>query len=280
MGQALPEESLAAPFPFLELPKELRLLVYEHLVQLHCHNKIEIPIKKRHVAITLVMPCDIPPIYLACRLVHGECIAIMQARLANIDDLRTVPKLAIPAAYASQLSRYNGLINEVMNMIHFVCHSPTPYVFAAEVEAELTERALDLSNLLEWHSTYHGYKRSDIPPRWTDRRLGYIRASDYSPSVTYVAEAMSLFANRTADHFLGYNHWVVHILVKGKCEGGMKEKLLDRLERRGREYEICIFVFFAEELKEEGEDRDGGASMLRTWVHDEGVISGESRLEE
>jgi hypothetical protein len=63
MAQALLEESPAAPFPFIALPKELRLLVYEHLVQLHCHNDIE---KKRQVAMTLVIPCDIPPIYLAC----------------------------------------------------------------------------------------------------------------------------------------------------------------------------------------------------------------------
>jgi hypothetical protein len=81
----------------------------------------------------------------------------------------------------------------------------------------------------------------------------YICGSDYAPSVQYAATAIARFANMSTDHFRQYlagvrNQKGVHVLVKGKCDGDMEGRLLDRLEKRGREYEICIFVFFAEEV--------------------------------
>jgi hypothetical protein len=69
----------------------------------------------------------------------------------------------------------------------------------------------------------------------------------------------------------------VRVLVKGAYDGAMKEGLLNRLERRGKEYEIPIFVFFAEEVVG---GQEGAAAAPRIWAHDEGVISEQCRLEE
>jgi hypothetical protein len=122
------------------------LLVNEHLVQLHCHSKIEIPIKKSQVAMTLVMPCAVPPIFLTCRLVHDESIAIMRARLARVAHLCTVSRIVIPAAYASDLAKYNGLIDKILNMIDFALRSPQ-HVTAAYVEEEPRDREVDYGRL-------------------------------------------------------------------------------------------------------------------------------------
>jgi hypothetical protein len=124
MAQVFSNPMPAAPFLFLDIPNDIRLLVHEHLVQLHGHSKIEIPIKNGQVALILVVPGAIVSVYLTCRFVHAEYIAIMQERLAQIVHLRTVPHIAIPAAHAPQLAKYDGLIDEVLNMVHFVICSP------------------------------------------------------------------------------------------------------------------------------------------------------------
>lgn len=117
-------------FRFLDLPKDLRLMVYEELDRLrHHHDKIELPIPGETAAITLITPRvypTFPHILLTLHLIYDEATIIPKKRYLKSQHGRSVPRMIIPAKSAATLVMYNGIIDETMNWLHYV--HMLPYV--------------------------------------------------------------------------------------------------------------------------------------------------------
>ncbi len=87
-----PEEE--QPFRFLDLPKELRLMVYDYLVDRE-HHKISIVEDDESADITLVTPAPVPQIYLTCKELHAEAVPFLQKKVAKLGLSRTAPRIVI-----------------------------------------------------------------------------------------------------------------------------------------------------------------------------------------
>ncbi|KAF2705113.1 hypothetical protein K504DRAFT_107493 [Pleomassaria siparia CBS 279.74] len=72
------------PFRFLDLPKEIRLMVYEHLPLLLKHHKVLLPFNSSAdepmCEITLIVRCLPMGILRTCRTIFKEANTIMQKR--------------------------------------------------------------------------------------------------------------------------------------------------------------------------------------------------------
>ncbi len=87
-----PEEE--QPFRFLDLPKELRLMVYDYLVDRE-HHKISIVEDDESADITLVTPAPVPQIYLTCKELHAEAVPFLQKKVAKLGLSRTAPRIIV-----------------------------------------------------------------------------------------------------------------------------------------------------------------------------------------
>jgi len=112
-------------FRFLDLPKELRLMVYEALFPSHHHDDIDILINNsRNATITLITPLECPlspPILLTCQLIHGEALAVLNQQYKQSHHRRTIPRLILPARHVTRLAKYGGPLDEILNWLQFAC---------------------------------------------------------------------------------------------------------------------------------------------------------------
>lgn len=103
-------------FPFLDLPKDVRLLVYEQmdLGCRHLHDKIHLPINDTIATVTFVTPLAKPmqsPVHLTCKLIREEALHVQRREFYRVPDHRPVARIIVPAAHAMALAKVDGFID-------------------------------------------------------------------------------------------------------------------------------------------------------------------------
>ncbi len=90
--EAVPREE--QPFRFLDLPKDIRLMVYEYFID-RDHHKITVREEGESVEITLIMPSPIPHISLVCKELHAEATPFLQKAVVDLGVSRTAPRMIV-----------------------------------------------------------------------------------------------------------------------------------------------------------------------------------------
>jgi hypothetical protein len=81
-------------FPFLDLPKDLRLMIYDHFVT-RSHHDISWTQEKETATMTLVTPNPISPLHLTCKALHAEVTPFLKAKIARMSLPRATPRLIL-----------------------------------------------------------------------------------------------------------------------------------------------------------------------------------------
>jgi hypothetical protein len=102
----------AEAFPFLDLPKDIRLMVYDLLIT-RSHKKISWTKGGDTASITLVTENPIPPIHVTCKSLHAECVPFFKAKIERMVVPRTTPRMIVHAGHPNLLSRIDGVLDDV-----------------------------------------------------------------------------------------------------------------------------------------------------------------------
>jgi hypothetical protein len=119
-------------------------MVYERMDSPRRHDKLWIPSCGENAYITLITGHSKPPIsaiIFTCRLVYEEASIILKKYGLQEAPSLDIPRFILPAAYATNLARHNGIVDEVLKYLrcvqsHISCRVPTADV----VYKELKER--------------------------------------------------------------------------------------------------------------------------------------------
>lgn len=104
------------PFPFLDLPKDIRLCVYDNLLtRTHCEVSLS-TYSQKDPRITLVTSNPIAPTNQTCKLLHDEAGSFVKAKLEWLSSPWAAPRLIIePGSGANKLLlEQGGLLDEMM----------------------------------------------------------------------------------------------------------------------------------------------------------------------
>ncbi|KAF2819157.1 hypothetical protein CC86DRAFT_472305 [Ophiobolus disseminans] len=253
-------------FPFLALPKELRLMIYEALFPVRHHDNVKVPASKNKcTTITLITPLlrpVSPPITRTCRSIHAEVSALLRSRFKNTHLYQhSIPRLIIPAKHAARLVKYNGVVDEVLNCLHYVgmiSRQGANHVDACFILKDLLERNNAFNMPLHTASAF-----ADALARFAGAGGTHVKTHNYECALTYSS------VNPWTMAYFDVGHLGVEILVQGDGGACDVQLLLDRLEKRGGEYEVEIDVLH------KAEGGGGEAQARRRWVGDKGVVGRE-----
>jgi hypothetical protein len=119
-------------------------MVYERMDSPHRHDNLWIPSCGENAYITLITrhtKPSMPGIIFTCRLIYDEANASFRTYRLQEDPPLDIPRFILPAAYATNLLMYIGIIDEVLNCLQSAqSHNPHCVPTANVVCKELVER--------------------------------------------------------------------------------------------------------------------------------------------
>lgn len=102
----------SSTFRFLDLPKDIRLMVYD-LLTTRTHRKIMRHEAGKTAAITLVAPDSIPPLHLTCKALSAEATPFLRAKVERMATPHTTPRLIVHAGFPKLLDQSNSIFHEI-----------------------------------------------------------------------------------------------------------------------------------------------------------------------
>lgn len=105
-----------ASFPFLDLPKDLRLTVYDQLIT-RTHHDITARINGQDVTVTIVQTSPTPPIHLACKVLYAEAALFLEAKIDRMGMRHMIPRLFVHAGPLAPLFHDPEVLPKFINTI-------------------------------------------------------------------------------------------------------------------------------------------------------------------
>lgn len=145
------EESATTPllesFPFLQLPRDIRLIVYDNMMT-RTHQRISLDSPNGPATVTLVLADPIPPIHRTCKLLHAEAGSFVKAKLVRMSSPWAAPRLIIHSRSANEfLLVFYGLVDEVVYQISENGSAPLCKEFATHLPLNELHRKRILDTL-------------------------------------------------------------------------------------------------------------------------------------
>jgi hypothetical protein len=287
MDDILPEvanQHQHGTFPFLDLPKDLRLMVYDCLLErTRQTSSVQCPQFKARVDTVFITADPIPPIHLACKFLSEEAGPFLKAKITRMSIPLTTPRIIVTA---SPIELYNGLgltMKTLLDDIHRdlrVEKGTNCYVYShIPVETLWQDDALAAYRCFEKNAaSFAGHTA-----RILTATNGNFVLKSWRQEVDYVLRRVpekfaASYLTHTRDCKGLADHWAslpggkdkgLHVAVTGNHEGFVMREFLEWLACWG----IRIFVHA-------GEDSHGDIVFSDGWVRYEGVVSGKRWREE
>ncbi|KAF2653744.1 hypothetical protein K491DRAFT_717812 [Lophiostoma macrostomum CBS 122681] len=106
--------SSTVPFRFLDLPFELRMMIYERLPITRQHHQIRIAHKNYAPGILTLITHTVPPLLRTCWPIYTEAIDFVRTRLRDNDNASSAPKIIVDSTTFIYVS---SLLNELFTLI-------------------------------------------------------------------------------------------------------------------------------------------------------------------
>lgn len=106
------------PFRLLDLPPELRVIIYGHLItQKHTTITARHPSTNYETCITLVRSEPVPPIYMTCRFLYAEAGSYLEEKIKNTSTSSKTPRIIIhPSSMYALFGRRSLLYSTLRSM--------------------------------------------------------------------------------------------------------------------------------------------------------------------